>query len=120
MTQNPARRTTGSRQPHLSISRCARSPSSADRTKSRRTSSPRLCSACEARIVNFDFTDEQRLLTESLNRFVADRYGFENRLHAMQQPEGFSRETWRSLADLGIIGLPFAEEDGGFGGGGVE
>lgn len=70
--------------------------------------------------MNFDLTDEQRLLTESLNRFVTDRYGFEDRLHAMQQPDGFSRETWRSLAELGIIGLLFAEEDGGFGGGGVE
>jgi alkylation response protein AidB-like acyl-CoA dehydrogenase len=70
--------------------------------------------------MNFDLTDEQRLLAESLNRFVTERYGFEERLHARQEPDGFGRETWRSLADLGIIGLPFAEEDGGFGGGGVE
>ena len=70
--------------------------------------------------MNFDFTDEQRLLAESLNRFVADRYGFDDRLQAMEQGDGFSREIWRCLAELGIIGLPFAEEDGGFGGGGVE
>ena len=70
--------------------------------------------------MNFEFTDEQRLLVESLNRFVTDRCGFEDRRHAMQQTEGFSRDIWRGLAELGIIGLPFAEEDGGFGGGGVE
>jgi alkylation response protein AidB-like acyl-CoA dehydrogenase len=70
--------------------------------------------------MDFDLTDEQRLLGESLGRFIADRYGFEERLAAMEQPEGFSHAVWEELAALGLLGLPFAEADGGFGGGGVE
>lgn len=70
--------------------------------------------------MDFDFTDEQRLLQESVERFVGDRYSFEERLSAMKQPDGFSRAVWQELAELGLLGLPFSEEDGGFGGGGVE
>ncbi|MGH6798705.1 MAG: acyl-CoA dehydrogenase family protein [Roseiarcus sp.] len=70
--------------------------------------------------MDFDLTEEQRLLRESLSRLVTDRYGFHERLRAMAEPEGFSRAMWGKLAELGILGLPFAEEDGGFGGGGVE
>lgn len=70
--------------------------------------------------MDFDLTDEQRLLSESVTRFIADRYGFEERHRIMKEPEGWSRAVWRELAELGLLGLPFAEEDGGFGGGGVE
>ena len=70
--------------------------------------------------MDFDYSDEQRLLGESVARFVADRYDFEARLKAMGAPGGWSREAWRELAELGLLALPFAEEDGGFGGGGVE
>src|SRR5689334_6442787 len=101
----------GSKQPRPIISRCARSRSSAARTRSRRTSSPRPCWGCEGQM-QFDLTDEQRLLGESLGRFIADRYGFEERLAAMREPEGFSRALWQELAALGVLGLPFAEEDG--------
>lgn len=70
--------------------------------------------------MDFELTDEQRLLAESVNRFVADRYDFETRLHALRQEGGWSREAWQGLAELGVCAMPFAEEDGGFGGGGVE
>jgi alkylation response protein AidB-like acyl-CoA dehydrogenase len=70
--------------------------------------------------MDFELTDEQRLLAESVNRFVADRYDFETRLHALRQEQGWSREIWQGLAELGVCAMPFAEEDGGFGGGGVE
>jgi alkylation response protein AidB-like acyl-CoA dehydrogenase len=70
--------------------------------------------------MNFELTDEQRMLGETLNRFVADHYDFEERLAAMRAPEGFSRTIWSELAGLGVLGLPFAEADGGLGGGGVE
>jgi len=70
--------------------------------------------------MDFELTDEQRLLAESVNRFVAERYDFETRLHALRQQQGWSREVWQGLAELGVFAMPFAEEDGGFGGGGVE
>src|SRR3546814_79569 len=38
----------------------------------------------------------------------------------MRKPEGWSRDAWRDMAELGLLGMPFAEHDGGFGGGGVE
>jgi len=70
--------------------------------------------------MNFDLTDEQRMLAEMLTSFVADRYGFEQRLAAMGEPGGFSRARWQELAELGVLGLPFDEADGGLGGAGIE
>ena len=70
--------------------------------------------------MDFDLTEEQRLLQDSLARLLADRYGFEQRKEYMKAPEGWSREMWSSYAELGLLGLPFSEEEGGFGGGPVE
>ena len=70
--------------------------------------------------MDFDLSEEQRLLQESLGKLLADKYGFENRKRYMKAPGGWSREVWAQYAELGILGLPFAEEDGGFGGGAVE
>jgi pimeloyl-CoA dehydrogenase small subunit len=70
--------------------------------------------------MDFDLNDEQRLLKDSVERLLADRYDFESRKKFMAEPEGFSRELWRQYAELGLLGLPFAEADGGIGGGPVE
>ena len=70
--------------------------------------------------MDFDLSEEQRLLKESLDRLVADRYAFEQRKAYAQNPEGWSRELWRQYAELGLLGLPFAESYGGSGGGPVE
>lgn len=70
--------------------------------------------------MDFDLNDEQRLLSESVSRFIADRYDFHARETAMKQPDGFSREIWTQMAEMGLLGLPFAEADGGFGCGPVE
>ena len=70
--------------------------------------------------MDFDLSEEQRLLQESLGKLLADKYGFENRKRYMKAPEGWSREVWGHYAELGILGLPFADDDGGFGGGAVE
>jgi len=70
--------------------------------------------------MDFDLTDEQRLLKDSVDRMIGDRYGFEARRGYRAKPEGWSREIWRQFAEQGLLGLPFAEEQGGFGGGAVE
>jgi len=70
--------------------------------------------------MDFEYTEEQRLLRESLDRLFADSYGFDKRKTYLVEPDGFSRAMWGQYAELGLLGLPFAEEHGGFGGGGVE
>ena len=70
--------------------------------------------------MDFSFTDEQRLLKESVERLLTDRYGFEARQGFVDEPTGWSRTLWRSYAELGLLGLPFEEQHGGIGGGPVE
>ena len=70
--------------------------------------------------MDFDLTDEQRLLKDSVDRMIADRYAFEARKGFRAEPDGWSRDIWRQFAEQGLLGLPFAEEQGGFGGGSVE
>ena len=70
--------------------------------------------------MDFDLSEEQRLLKESLDRLIGDRYAFEQRRSYGQAPEGWSRELWAQYAELGLLGLPFAEQYGGSVGGPVE
>src|SRR6202011_3267835 len=70
--------------------------------------------------MDFDLSEEQRLLRESLDRLIGDRYTFEQRKSYGQAPEGWSRELWAQFAELGLLGLPFAERYGGSEGGPVE
>jgi pimeloyl-CoA dehydrogenase small subunit len=70
--------------------------------------------------MDFDLAEEQQLLKDSVTRLMADRYGFEARKTYQASAEGWSRELWRQYAELGLLGVPFAEADGGFGGGPVE
>ena len=68
--------------------------------------------------MDFDLTEEQRLLRDSVDRLLADHYTFDKRRAYLAEPEGWSRALWSQYAELGLLGLPFAEEHGGFGGGG--
>jgi pimeloyl-CoA dehydrogenase small subunit len=70
--------------------------------------------------MDFDLTDEQRLLKDSVDRLIADQYQFEQRKKFLAEPDGWSRDAWKQYAELGLLGLPFAEQFGGFGGGPVE
>jgi pimeloyl-CoA dehydrogenase small subunit len=70
--------------------------------------------------MDFDLTEEQRLLRESVERLMSDRYDFEQRRAYARAPEGWSGEVWAQYAEMGLLGLPFAEAEGGFGGGPVE
>ena len=70
--------------------------------------------------MDFDLTEEQRLLKDSIDGLLTDSYDFESRKKYMKEKGGWSKAVWGKLAEQGLLGLPFSEADGGFGGGGVE
>ncbi len=70
--------------------------------------------------MDFDLSEEQRLLKESIDGLLTDSYDFEQRKKYMKEKGGWSRAVWSKLAEQGLLGLPFTEADGGFGAGGVE
>jgi pimeloyl-CoA dehydrogenase small subunit len=70
--------------------------------------------------MDFALTEEQELLRHSVQRLFADHYAFEARKRYAQEPGGYSRALWARYAELGLLGLPFAEEHGGSAGGPVE
>ncbi|HET7887927.1 MAG TPA: pimeloyl-CoA dehydrogenase small subunit [Bradyrhizobium sp.] len=70
--------------------------------------------------MDFDLTEEQRLLKDSVEGLLGDAYDFEARKKYMKEPGGWSRAIWARFAEQGLLGLPFAEDDGGFGAGAVE
>lgn len=70
--------------------------------------------------MDFDLSEEQRLLKESVDGLLADAYDFDARKKYMTEKGGWSQALWGKLAEQGLLGLPFTEEEGGFGAGGVE
>jgi len=71
--------------------------------------------------MDFDLTDDQRLLAESVSRLVTDRYGdFEARKAYRAAPAGYSDANWHAMAEMGLPALTLPEGQGGFGGGPVE
>lgn len=70
--------------------------------------------------MDFDLSDDQRLLKDSVDRLIADKYQFTQRKKYQAEPAGYAAENWTALAELGLLGLPFDEKLGGFGGGPVE
>ena len=70
--------------------------------------------------MDFDYSEEQRLLDETVRRLVKDEYEFADRKKYIAEPHGYSAALWAKYAEIGLLGLPFAEEHGGFGGGGIE
>lgn len=70
--------------------------------------------------MDFDLSEEQSILKDSLDRLLGDKYGFEERNRILKSDTGWSAEMWRQYAEMGLMALPFAEADGGLGGGAVE
>jgi len=70
--------------------------------------------------MDFELSEEQRLLKDSVERLTTQRYDFEARKKYMGEADGWSRALWKQYIDLGLTALPFAEEHGGIGGGPVE
>lgn len=65
--------------------------------------------------MDLSLNDEQRQLQDSIARWVQDRYSFEARHQVLQHEHGFDPANWANFAELGWLGLPFDEADGGFG-----
>lgn len=71
--------------------------------------------------MDFDLSPEQAQLQDGVERLLASAYGsLEARTAQGSGPSGFSDKTWAQFAEMGLLGIPFAEEEGGFGGGPVE
>jgi pimeloyl-CoA dehydrogenase small subunit len=70
--------------------------------------------------MDFDLSEEQRLLKDSVDGLLADTYDFEARKKHGAAKKGWSDEVWSKFAEQGLLGLPFAEADGGFGAGAIE
>ena len=66
--------------------------------------------------MNFEYSDEQKLLAETLRKFLNTGYGFDARAKIMAGAAGYSEDVWAVLAEMGILGVPFDAAHGGFGG----
>ncbi len=70
--------------------------------------------------MNFELTEERQMLQDSLRRFLRDRYDTATRNKILESDSGLSEAIWSELAELGVIGALFTEEQGGFGGKGFD
>ena len=70
--------------------------------------------------MDFSISEEQSMLADSVSKFIENDYDFERRQKIAESDDGFSKELWNTYAELGWTAVPFAEDDGGLGGGPVE
>lgn len=70
--------------------------------------------------MDLSFTEVQTMLIDSIDKFIANDYGFEQRQRYAASDSGFSQDVWATFAELGWTAVPFAGDDGGFDGGPVE
>ncbi len=70
--------------------------------------------------MNFDFTEEQIMLRDSVERYMREDYDFDTRRGVADSELGMSKENWQTFAELGWLSIPFTEEHGGFGGDAVD
>ena len=70
--------------------------------------------------MDFSISEEQAMLADSVSKFMENDYDFERRQKIAASDDGYSKELWQTYAELGWTAVPFAEDDGGLGGGPVE
>ena len=70
--------------------------------------------------MDFAFTEEQEMLRDTTRELLSRSYDPEKRLAVVDSELGWSRDVWRKLAEIGLLGLTFSEDDGGMGAGPVE
>ena len=66
--------------------------------------------------MNFDLSEEQQMLVDSIGKFLQNDYAFDVRRKLAKSELGFSRDNWKMYAELGWLSVPFAADNGGFGG----
>lgn len=70
--------------------------------------------------MNFDYSDEQQQLADSIRKLLANQYDFEKRKAILNSPSGISDSLWSTFAEMGLTAIALPEADGGFGGGAVD
>lgn len=65
--------------------------------------------------MNLEFTEEMVMLQDSLNKFLQNEYDFESRQKSSRNGIGYSEDNWQGFAEMGLLGVPFEDEFGGFG-----
>ena len=70
--------------------------------------------------MDFELSEEQRQLADSVGRYLNDHYDFERRKKIVHSDTGASDAVWKQLAEFGVLAIPFSEQAGGFGGGAVD
>jgi alkylation response protein AidB-like acyl-CoA dehydrogenase len=70
--------------------------------------------------VDFNYTQEQQMLADTVERFIADSYSLDVRCRLAASERGFSDDYWQQFAEMGLLGLVVPEQYGGLGSSAVE
>jgi alkylation response protein AidB-like acyl-CoA dehydrogenase len=70
--------------------------------------------------MNFEYSDEQQQLADSVRKYLANAYGFEQRKAILNSASGLSDQAWATFAEMGLTAIALPEADGGFGGGAID
>ncbi|MCX7161078.1 MAG: acyl-CoA dehydrogenase family protein, partial [Proteobacteria bacterium] len=70
--------------------------------------------------MNFEYSEEQQQLADSIGKYLANEYSFEKRKATLTSPTGLSDAAWTAFAELGLTSIALPEADGGFGGGALD
>lgn len=65
--------------------------------------------------MNFDLTDEQQMLVDSVSKFVENDSNAERFRKLRESDRGWEKSMWERMGEYGWLGIPFPEEHGGFG-----
>ncbi len=70
--------------------------------------------------MNIQLNEEQKLISESVNKYIVENYLFDKRAKILDGQDSYSKKIWQDFCQLGWLGLPFSDTYGGLGGGAIE
>jgi alkylation response protein AidB-like acyl-CoA dehydrogenase len=70
--------------------------------------------------MDFEFSDEQRQLHDTVERYLTEQYAFEKFRAVNASADGWDKATWKELAELGVLAINVPAELGGLGFGPLE